>query len=61
MEVNGQQLIGPEAVEAIPELDLNKTANLEVDAGHDSLVADAGAHAGAEPVPELEFDQTLGW
>ncbi len=27
-------------------------------AGHDRLVADAGAHAHAEPVPELEFDQT---
>ena len=38
-----------------------QTANLEAEAGHDRLVADAGAHAYAEPIPELEFDQTLGW
>ncbi len=30
-------------------------------AGHDRLVADVGAHAHAEPVPELKFDQTMGW
>ena len=55
VEANAQQLTGPEAVEAIPELEFDQTANLE----HDKAVADAGAHA--EPIPELEFDQTLGW
>ena len=61
VEVNAQQLIAPEAVEAIPELEFDQTANLTAEAGHDRLVADAGADADAEPVPELEFDQTLGW
>jgi len=59
VEANAQQLIGPEAVEAIPELEFDLTANLAVEAGHDRLVADAGADA--EPIPDLEFDQTLGW
>ena len=57
--VNGQQLTAPEAVEAIPELEFDQTANLAAEAGHDRLVADAGADA--EPIPDLEFDQTLGW
>ena len=30
-----------------------------VKAGHDRLVHNAGVDA--EPIPELEFDQTLGW
>ena len=30
-----------------------------VEAGHDRLGQDAGVDA--EPIPELEFDQTLGW
>ena len=34
-----------------------QTANLAAEAGHDRLVADAGADA--EPIPDLEFDQTL--
>ena len=51
VQANAQQLIGLEAVEAIPKLEFNRTANLEVDAGHDRLVADAGAHTDAEPVP----------
>ena len=55
VEVIAQQLIAPEAVEAIPELEFDQTANLEAQAGHDRLVA------GADAVPELEFDQTLGW
>ena len=58
-EVNAQQLIAPEAVEAIPELEFDQTAHIEAEAGHYRSVADAGAHA--EPIPELEFDQTLGW
>ena len=58
MEANAQQLIAQEAVEAIPELGFDQTANLTAEAGHDRLVADAGADADVEPVPELEFDQT---
>ena len=63
VEVSAQQLIAPEAVKAIAELEFDQTANLTAEAGHDRLVADAGADAGAdaEPIPELEFDQTLGW
>ncbi len=59
VEVIAQQLIAPEAVEAIPELEFDQTANLTAEAVHDRLVAGAGAEA--EPVAELEFDQTLGW
>ena len=59
VEVNGQQLIAPEAVEAIPELEFDQTANLAAEAGHDRLVADADTDA--EPNLKLEFDQTLGW
>ena len=59
VEVNAQQLIGPEAVEAIPELEFDQTANLAAEAGRDPLVGDAGGDA--ELIPELEFDQTLGW
>ena len=54
-----QQLAAPDAVEAIPELEFDQTANLTAEVEHDRLVADAGADA--EPIPELEFDQTLGW
>ena len=61
MEANAQQLIAPEAVETIPELEFDQTANLTAEAGHDRLVADADADADAEPIPELEFDQTLSW
>ena len=61
MEANAQQLIAPEAVEAIPELEFDQTANLTAEAGHDRLVADADADADTEPIPELEFDQTLSW
>ena len=60
-KANAQLLIAPEAVEAIPELEFDQTANLEAQVGHDRLVAGAGAHAHAEPIPELEFDQTVGW
>ena len=37
----------------------SQTANLPAEAGHDPLVGDAGGDA--ELIPELEFDQTLGW
>ena len=49
--------------EAIPEIEFDQTANLTAEAGHDRLVAGAGADADAdaEPIPELEFDQTVGW
>jgi len=30
-----------------------------IDAGHDRLVHNAGVDT--EPIPELEYDQTLGW
>ena len=59
VDANAQQLIAPEAVEAIPELEFDLMANLIAEAGHDRLVADAGAYA--EPIPQLEFDQKLGW
>jgi hypothetical protein len=67
VEANAEQLIAPEAVEAIAEIEFDQTANLTAEAGHDRLVAGAGAGAGAdadadaEPIPELEFDQTVGW
>ena len=35
-----------------------QTANLRAEAGHDRLLHNAGVDA--EPIPELEFDQTLG-
>ena len=58
--LNGQQLAAPEWVfEAIPELEFYQTANLVAEAGHDQWTHPAGADA--EPVPELEFDQTLGF
>ncbi len=60
-KANAQLLIAPEAVEAIPELEFDQTANLTAEAGHDWLVADAGAHSDAEQISQLEFDQTLGW
>ncbi len=54
-----QRLAAPEAVfEAIPELELEQMANLRAEAGHERLLHDAGVDA--EPIPELEFDQTLG-
>ena len=34
-------------------------ANLEVEAGHYRLVHDAGVDV--DPIPDLEFDQTVGW
>ena len=61
VEANAQQLIAPEAVEAIPELEFDQTANLTAKAGYDRLVADAGAYSDAEPISQLELDQTLGW
>jgi hypothetical protein len=67
VEANAEQLIAPEAVEAIPEIEFDQTANLTAEAGHDRLGAGAGAgadadaDADAEPIPELEFDQTVGW
>ena len=56
----GQRLAAPEAVfEAIHELEFDQTANLTARPGHDRLLHDAGIDA--EPIPELEFDQKLGW
>ncbi len=59
VEVIAQQLIAPEAVEAIPELEFDQTANLTAEAGDNQRTSPVGADA--EPVPELEFDQTVGW
>ena len=55
-----QELAAPVAVfEAIPELEFDQTANLRAEAGHDRLLHNAGVDA--EPILELEFDQTFGW
>ena len=61
VEVNAQQLIAPEAVEAIPELEFDQTANMTAEAGDYQWTCPMDADADVEPVPELEFDQTLGW
>jgi len=54
------RLAAPEALlEAIPEFELDQTANLRAETGHDQLRHNAGVDA--ELIPELEFDQTLGW
>ena len=45
-------------MEAIPELEFDQTANLVAEAGHDLWTNPA--RADAEPVPVLEFEQTLG-
>ena len=45
VEVIAQQLIAPEAVEAIPEIEFDQTANLTAEAGDNRLVAGAGADA----------------
>ena len=45
--------------EKIPEPDVDQMAKLTAEAAPDRLVADAGADA--EPIPALEFHQTLGW
>ena len=55
-----QQLAALEAVfEAIPELEFEQTKGLAVEAGHGRLLHIAVVDA--EPIPELELDQTLGW
>ena len=55
-----QRLATLDAVfEAIPEVEFDQTANLRAEAGHDRVLHDAGIDA--EPIPELKFDQTLGW
>ena len=41
------------------ELEFEQTANLTAEFGHDRLLHDAGVDA--EPILEVEFDQTLGW
>ena len=59
VEADAQQLIAPEAVEAVPELEFDQTAKLTAEAGDNQWTSPVDADA--EPVPELEFDQTLGW
>ena len=57
---SAQRLAAPEAVsDAIPELEFDQTASLRAEAGHDRLGHNAGVDA--EPIPDLEFDQPLGW
>ncbi len=41
------------------EQEFDQMANWRAEAGHDRLGHDAGVDA--EPIPELESDQTLGW
>ncbi len=59
VEANAQQLIAPEAVETIAEIEFDQTANLTAEAGDNQWTSPADADA--EPVPELEFDQAVGW
>ncbi len=55
-----QRLATLDAVfEAIHELEFDQTANLTAEARHDRLLHDASIDA--EPKPEVEFDQTMGW
>ena len=57
--MNGQRPTAPEGVfEAIPELEADQTANFAAEAGHDQWTH--SARAAAEPIPDLERDQTLG-
>ena len=59
LAMNGYQLAAPEGVfKAISELEFDLTANLAAEAGRDYWTHPAGADA--EPIPDLEFDQTLG-
>ena len=56
--MNGQQLAGAEGLfEENPELEFDQTANLWAEAGHYQWTHLVGTDA--EPVPDLEFDQTL--
>ena len=41
------------------DLELNQAERLTAEAGHDRLLHNAGVDA--EPIPELEYDQTLRW
>ncbi len=59
VEANAQQLIAPEAVEAIPELEFDQTANPTAGARDYQWMSPVDADA--EPIPELEFDHTVGW
>ena len=43
----------------VHDVSRRQMANLRAEAGHDRLLQNAGVDA--EPIPELEFDQKLGW
>ena len=59
LAMHGQKLAAAEAFfQSGPELEFEQTVNLAAEAGHDQWTHRAGADA--EPVPGLEFDQTLG-
>ncbi len=47
------------AVEVIPEIEFDQTANLTAEARDYQWTSPVDADA--EPIPELEFDQTVGW
>ena len=47
-------------LEVIPTLEFDQTANLVAEAVHDMGTQTTDADADAVPIPELEFDQTLG-
>ena len=57
---SARQLTSPEVVfVAFPELEFDQMANLRAEARHDRLGHNAGVDA--VPIPEPEFDQTMGW
>ena len=45
MEANAQELFAPEALEAIPNIEFDQTANLAAEAGHDQWKPPADANA----------------
>ncbi len=54
VEANAQQLITPELVEAIPELEFDQTVNITAEAGDYPWTSPVDADA--EPILMLEFD-----
>ncbi len=50
VEANAQLLIAPEAVEAIPKLEFDQTANITAEAGDNQWTSPVGADA--EPIPK---------
>ena len=44
-----------------PEIEFDQTANLTAEGGDNQWTYPVDVDVDAEPVPELEFDQTVGW